>query len=180
MRRATILVSTGLIAVICLAGAKGGPGQELPTYHSVHQQGDVKVTLLKVARITSFSPADANGRSSIVPGVEVIYAVEDIGAMPLRRFQVGGVKCLVAGKPAVTIAGVVAGGQGVTEPWSATDAETGLDRPEVASAERTRLRREYLRGIVLDRDRVDLHIGTGFGDLQTFRFESVPLATGGR
>ncbi len=180
MRRSTLLVSIGLIAVVCLAGAKGGPGQELPTYQSVHQQGDVKVTLLKVARITSFSPADANGRASVVPGVEVTYAVEDIGAMPLGRFHVGGVECFVAGEPAVTMAGVVGGGQGVTEPWSAADAETGFDRPKVASAERSRLRREYLRGIVLGRDRVDLHIETGFGGLQTFKFENVPLATGGR
>lgn len=180
MRRPTILASIGLLAVVCLAGAKGGPGQKSPTYQSVQQQGDVKVTLLKVARITSFTPADANGHASLVPGVEVTYLVEDIGAMPPGQFHVGGVKCFVAGEPAVTMAGVVGGGHGVTEPWSATDAETGLDLPKVASADRARLRREYLRGIVLDRDRVELHIEIGFGALQTFKFENVPLATGSR
>jgi hypothetical protein len=177
MRHATIVFSIGLIAVVCLAGAKSGPGQEPATYQCVLQQGDVKVTLLKVARITSFIPANANGRARIVPAVEVTYAVEDVGSTPLGQFHVGGVKCFVKGKPAVTTSNVVGGGQGVTEPWSATDAESGLERPRVASAQRSRLRREYLRGIVVDRDRIDLHIETGFGDLQTFKFENVPLAS---
>jgi hypothetical protein len=180
MRQGTILASIGLIAVVCLAGMTGGLGQEPPTYQSVQQQGDVKVTLLNVARIMSFDPPDASGRARLIPGVAITFAVEDTGAMPLGLFHFGAVKCFVAGEPAVTMTGVVAGGHSITRPWSAVDAETGLDHPEVASAERTRLRREYLRGVVLEGERVDIHIETGFGGLQTFKFENVPLAVGGR
>ena len=180
LRRSIFLGCAVLLAVFFTPCAKGDSETESPTYQVQHQKGEIRVTLLKVARITSFGPTDKEGRSRLVPGIVVTFAVEDLSVGPLRRFGIGGVQCFIAGSQVQTNKGVIGGGIGVTMPWSTKDPETGIERPEVTSEKRSRIRRQYVRGIALNHEHVDIHIKTGFGDLHTFKFENVPLNNGGR
>jgi len=154
--------------------------QSPTTFRSVRQRGQIKVTLLKVSRIVSFGQADADGNAPVVPGIEVSYVVEDLGAGPPRPINVGEPKCFVAGKLAGTVEGVVPGGVYQAVPWSAQDSQTEVVRPKVASVQRSRLERDYLRGVALESDHVDLEIEAGVDATQRFRFENVPLGAGGR
>ena len=183
MKYATILAGVGLLVAVCFAAGKDAAVQSPMTFQSVRQQGQIKVTLLKVSRIVSFAQADTGGggggNATVVPGIEVSYVVEDLGAGPPRPINVGEPKCFVAGKLAGTVEGIVPGGVYQAVPWSAQDSQTEVARPKVASVQRSRLERDYLRGVALQSDHVDLEIEAGIAGTQSFRFENVPLAAGG-
>src|SRR5205823_1398303 len=137
------------------AGGKDGTVQDPVTYKSVRQQGQIKVTLLKVSRIASFDKADASGNARLVTGVEVSYLVEDLKAGPPRPIKIGEPKCFIAGKLVDTANGLDRQIVEKPEPWWAEDVQTAVAQPEVASAEHTRLERDYVRGVVPEGDHVD-------------------------
>jgi hypothetical protein len=180
MRRATILAGVGLLVAVCFAGGKDGAVQVPVTYKSVRQRGQIKVTLLKVSRIALFDIADASGNARLVTGVEVSYLVEDLKAGPPRQIKIDAPKCFIAGKLVDTVDGLNQVIVEKPEPWWATDSQTAVARPKVASAEHTRLERDYVRGVVPEGDHVDLTIEAGVDEMLTFNFANVPLGAAGR
>ena len=177
--------AVGLGALVASLGAiKLGRSKQtpLPIFDPVLQQGDTKVTLLQVTRVTTFSSEylhdNPGHRIRAIPGIEVLYRLEWTGtAPPGDEFHRGSVKVFSKGKLVLYDQRVVAGGMGTNDARGAATM-TGFSIDFGPTQERTKIHHKYLRGINPQGDRVDLEIHVGFDQLQVFRFNDVPLFGG--
>jgi hypothetical protein len=178
------LALTGL----CLGLIQAAKPAALPAFDPVRQQGDVKVTLLRISRSTSFTNESIANESNpddktirAVPGLEVVYQVEILGNKQITGHTSGTPQLTDPGKQSKRIETVIPGGRSSGNKWRDTDDATGFSTPVPADPARTIIDDQYLRGSYIDGDAVDITIKAGFnGDSKTFNFDAVPLVTRGK
>jgi hypothetical protein len=188
MRRRAELFQPPLLCGLCLGLVQAARPATLPAFDPVRQQGDVKVTLLRVSRSTSFTDENITGDAGAddktiraVPGLEVVYQVEILGTKQITGRTSGTPKFADPGKPPKQIDSVIPGGRSGGVKWRETDDATGVSTPAPADPTRTVIDDHYVRGTYVDGDTIDITINAGFnGDSKTFNFDGVPLVTRGK
>ena len=164
-----------LSGVVLLGTASSGAEDQPPSFEPVQVIGNTRITLLAFSRVTAFpNSGNRNGDTSTTPGVVVDYLVEQIGEGDFATPTYGGVTLYTSGKRLAEAPGIVAGGASSLYPYSTQTEDQGFVPPPVVSEDRAKLRREYLRGISVGSQQIQMRIKVGFGGSNDFVFDNVP------
>jgi hypothetical protein len=177
LRLALIAATTAVSA----SGLHAAPPAEspLPVFHPEQVQGETRLTLLEIARVTSFSSEylvrEAGENVRAIPGLKIVFRVERLGHSGSNDLHEGGVSVLVEGKPLSNHPMVIAGGNSLVEPVK-RQLQTGFHVDEKGDeGSPVMLCCEYIRGLSVPAGRAQLVIRVGFDKLHDFKFENVPI-----
>ena len=162
------------------------PSKEIrPISSASVTHGDTRVTLLHIARTTSISNQyvrgnkEASGSLYPIPGVYVEFLIERLGKVAIdidSGPNISSIEFWTGGKKAQSTQFVVAGGTGTVSQYKSATNQFGFDPPTVEDLDRACLRQSSQRGIILNGDKVEVRIQTGFdGKNKWFAFKDIPL-----
>ena len=140
--------------------------------------GDARITLLQVSRVTTFQPyhvRDMDPPQDYVKGLEIIMLVEHLVDKPHELFHIGPIVFTVDGNPVPIKVGVVAGGYGVLHEYEQARSLAMYQLPSVENPEDARVVKRFIRGLVPEGDRIDIEINVGYDDSLRFRFRNIPI-----
>jgi|APSaa5957512622_1039677.scaffolds.fasta_scaffold50343_2 hypothetical protein len=151
----------------------------LPVFSPSQVQGTTRVTLLEVSRVTTFASEHlapgADDKIRAIPGLKVVFRVENLAPSATKDLHEGGIKVLVGDDPLPTHPMVIPGGNSLVEPLK-QQLRNGFQIDGMREgASQAALCYEYIRGLSVSVDRVHLEIRVGFDKLHVFRFKNVPL-----
>jgi hypothetical protein len=144
-------------------------------------KNNTRVTLLHIARTTSFSNNFVNGAEDdtntyVIPGSYVVYVVECLGADKIKNTNtLAPLQLWSNGQQLTAMASVVGGGSNRKESYSPVNM-FGFDLPSVKDESRSFIRKASLRGIAINSETVDIKITAGFNrESDLFEFNRVPI-----
>ena len=145
-------------------------------------ENNTRVTLLHIARTTSFSRNFVNGaedddtRTYVIPGSYVVYLVECLGDDEIKNTNtLAPLQLWSNGQQLTAMASVVSGGANRKESYRPVNM-FGFDMPSVSDESRSFIRKASLRGIAINSETVDIKVTAGFNqESELFEFNSVPI-----
>ena len=184
MKRTVCIAILGLFVVASTSGYSARTDKILsPMEIPVVTHGNTKVTLLHIARTTSWSSQfvrgdeDQQGPMYAVPGAYLEFLVERLdepSAPP--QFNESTIKLFQNGRMISTSSPVTAGGASVNENYSPSSQRFGFQPPVVENQRKALILRSYKRGIALDSGHVTIRFTAGFDeDEYMFEFKDIPL-----
>jgi len=145
-------------------------------------QQNTRVTLLHVAKITSFSQEwihgtkKGDGNIYAIPGVYVEFLVECLGSDEIEKINLtGATQFWINDEKVEKLDSVVNSGTTTVCPYS-REKVFGCTPPVVEDESRAHLIKDTRRGVVLNSTTVDIKIKTGFNEeSELFEFKNIPL-----
>jgi hypothetical protein len=181
-----IIICLFTISFAALIKAKADrPIQEM-TLQSVPRltitKNNTRVTLLHVAKTTSFPNSYVNGEDEdgtntyVIPGSYVVYLVECLGDDEIRNTNtLSPVQLWRNGHKLTAMEPVARGGANKKESYSSANM-FGYDMPQVENESRSFIRKASLRGVAIPSETVDIKIRVGFNqESALFEFNGVPI-----
>jgi hypothetical protein len=175
-------ITAAIIAALGLAGASVA-GELPPTapYNPEMVTEDLRVVLVRLDRTTTFSTngfrMEDNTEIHAIPGVTVVYLVEDLRRGPKRKWSYQKSVMYVQGKEVSEVAAnLSAGGSSVLLEYDSPGWASPAEKPKVRDARRALVHKEWHRGIRMPSGKLDLHIKVSAdGEEKEFVFKDVPV-----
>src|SRR5690606_34638006 len=147
------------------------------------QRDGVRVTLLQCSRVTTFSneygfddsPHQGPRPMRAIPGMQVDVMVEVLPPLKVTDLVHSGIEFYVAGKRVDALPNVTGGGEGVWTTWDCYNGPANVKITKPANPEHSYVQAEYLRGVVIDSDKVDVQVNIKPRDGRPVVFKGVPL-----
>jgi len=145
--------------------------------------GNTRITLIHLARTTSWSKQFVNGHDDqqgpmyAIPGVYLEFLVERLGEVSAKPgLNNSTIKLLQNGRLISAYSPVTPGGEGGIEQYSLRSQRFGFKRPVVKDDSKTCILWDFKRGISLESGTVAIRFQAGYDqDNHMFEFNDIPV-----